>query len=146
MHDTVLQHIGMASSTYEQPVPRSRLAEVALPYRGDAQPVVGGPHVYPEMAPAGLWTTPSDLARYAIEVQRSLSGASNHVLSANMVREMLTPGLNHQGLGPGTGGDAKRPYFTHGRANEGYRYKPHACKPGDGVVRITRGDHEAQIA
>ncbi len=146
MHDTVLQPIGMASSTYEQPLPKNRLAEVALPYRGDGQPVPGGPHVYPEMAPAGLWTTPSDLARYAIEVQRSLSGASNHVLSANMVREMLTPGLNHQGLGPGTGGDAKRPYFTHGGANEGYRCNLVAYNQGDGVVIMTNGDNGGQLA
>ena len=91
MHDTVLAPIGMTKSTYEQPLPKSRMDEVATPYRGDGQPVPGGPHVYPEMAPAGLWTTPSDLARYAIEVQKSLAGKANHVLSAAMVRQMLTP-------------------------------------------------------
>lgn len=98
MHDTVLEPMGMTKSTYEQPLPRNRLAEVAMPYRNNGQPVPGGPHVYPEMAPAGLWTTPSDLARYAIEVQRSLAGTSNRVLSTATVRQMLTPGLNHQGL------------------------------------------------
>jgi CubicO group peptidase (beta-lactamase class C family) len=146
MHDTVLSPIGMAKSTYEQPLPKNRLAEVALPYRGDGQPVPGGPHVYPEMAPAGLWTTPSDLARYAIEVQRSLSGTSNRVLSAAMVGQMLTPGLNHQGLGPGTGGSAQHPYFTHGGANEGYRCNLVAYNEGDGVVIMTNGDNGGQLA
>jgi CubicO group peptidase (beta-lactamase class C family) len=89
MHDTVLEPIGMTRSTYEQPLPKSRMAEVATPYRGGGQPVPGEPHAYPEMAPAGLWTTPSDLARYAIEVQKSLAGSSNRVLSAAMVRQML---------------------------------------------------------
>jgi len=146
MNDTVLAPIGMAKSTYEQPLPKNRMAEVAMPYRGDGQPVPGGPHVYPEMAPAGLWTTPSDLARYAIEVQQSLSTASNRVLPAAMIRQMLTPGLNHQGLGPQVGGSVQHPYFTHGGANEGYRCNLIAYNEGDGVVIMTNGDNGGQLA
>jgi CubicO group peptidase (beta-lactamase class C family) len=146
MHDLVLAPIGMTRSTYEQPLPKNRLAEVALPYRGDGQAVTGGPHVYPEMAPAGLWTTPSDLARYAIEVQKSLAGASNRVLSAAMVRQMLTPGLNHQGLGPATGGNENHLFFTHGGANEGYRCNLLAYDAGDGIVIMTNGDNGGQLA
>ena len=145
MHDTVLAPIGMTRSTYEQPLPASRMAEVATPYRSDGQPVAGGPHVYPEMAPAGLWTTPSDLARYAIEVQKSLAGASNHVLSAATTRRMLTPGLNRQGLGPGIGGGPQHPYFTHGGANEGYRCDLVAYNEGDGVAIMTNGDNGGQL-
>jgi hypothetical protein len=40
--------------------------------------------MYPESAPAGLWTTPSDLAQYVIEVEKSLQGQSNQVLSKQM--------------------------------------------------------------
>lgn len=73
MQDTVLGPIGMTRSTYEQPLPKGRLGEAAIPYRSDGKPVEGGPHTYPEMAPAGLWTTPSDLARYALQVQSTLA-------------------------------------------------------------------------
>jgi CubicO group peptidase (beta-lactamase class C family) len=71
---------------------------VATPYHGDGKPVEGGAHTYPEMAAAGLWTTPTDLARYAIEVENSLEGKANHVLSAEMTRQMLVPGMGKWGL------------------------------------------------
>ena len=141
MRETVLDPIGMNRSTYEQPLPKSRMDEVAIPYRQDGQPVPGGPHVYPEMAPAGLWTTPSDLARYAMEIQKSLAGTSDRVLSTAMVRRMLTPGLNHQGLGPQVGGSEKHLYFTHDGANEGYRCSLVAYNDGDGAVIMTNGDN-----
>lgn len=146
MHETVLGPIGMNRSTYEQPLPLNRVAEIALPYRGDGKPVEGGPHIYPEMAPAGLWTTPSELARYALEVQRSFAGTSNLVLSRATVQEMLTPGLNNWGLGPELGGSTGHRYFTHGGANEGYRCQLVAYNEGDGVVIMTNGDGGGQLA
>ncbi len=146
MHDLVLAPIGMTRSTYEQPLPQNRMAEVAMPYHPDGQPVPGGPHVYPEMAPAGLWTTPSDLARYAIEVQKALAGKSNAVLSAVMAREMLTPGKNQWGLGIETGGGAGHRYFTHNGANEGFQCDLVAYDNGDGAVIMTNSDSGGQLA
>jgi len=146
MRDTVLGPLGMSRSTYEQPLPKERLGEAATPYRGDGQPVVGGPHTYPEMTAAGLWATPSDLARYAIEVQKSLAGTSNRVLSVAMVRQMLTPGLHNQGIGLGVGGSPQHRFFEHGGANEGYRCNLMAYNSGDGVVIMTNGDNGGEIA
>jgi CubicO group peptidase (beta-lactamase class C family) len=146
MQATVLQPIGMTHSTYEQPLPSNRLAEVATPYRENNQPLPGGPHTYPEMAPAGLWTTASDLARYAIEVQESLTGKANHVLSTTMTRAMLTPVLNYQGLGPQVGGSVEHPYFNHGGANEGYRCELIAYENGDGAVVMTNSDSGDPLA
>ena len=146
MHDVVLGPIGMSRSTYEQPLPQNRMAEAAMPYQQDGQAVPGGPHVYPEMAPAGLWTTPSDLARFAIEVQKALAGKSNGVLSIAMAREMLKPGKNQWGLGIGTGGSGEHPYFTHGGANEGFQCNLVAYNVGDGVVIMTNSDRGGQLA
>jgi CubicO group peptidase (beta-lactamase class C family) len=146
MQDIVLGPIGMTHSTYEQPLPENRMGEAAMPYRQNGEAVPGGPHVYPEMAPAGLWTTPSDLARYAIEVQKALAGKSNRVLSAAMTREMLKPGMNRWGLGVETGGSAVHPYFTHGGANEGFQCDLVAYNSGDGAVIMTNSDSGGQLA
>jgi CubicO group peptidase (beta-lactamase class C family) len=140
MQELVLGPIGMTHSTYEQPLPASRLREAAMPYQADGQPVEGGPHTYPEMAPAGLWTTPSDLARYAIEVQKALAGKSNRVISAATARRMLTPVMNHFGLGLGTGGSQGHAYFTHSGANEGFQCNLIAYENGDGAVIMTNSD------
>jgi CubicO group peptidase (beta-lactamase class C family) len=116
----VLAPIGMNHSTYEQPLPPALLGNAAMPYKRDGTPVAGGPHTYPEMAAAGLWTTPSDLCRYITYVQNSLAAKTNHVLSQSMTREMLTPVKGNWGLGLELGGSATDPWFSHGGVNEGY--------------------------
>lgn len=93
MHDLVLGPIGMTHSTYQQPLPTELKSFAATPYQDDGEPVPAGAHTYPEMAAAGLWTTASDGARYVIEVQRSLRGDANHVISKDLTQQMLTPGL-----------------------------------------------------
>jgi CubicO group peptidase (beta-lactamase class C family) len=111
LHDNVLAPIGMTHSTYEQPLPDVLTAKSATPYKRNGAPVEGGFHTYPEMAAAGLWSTPTDLARFAIEIQRSLRGDANHVLSAAMTKQMLTVVQRHYGLGPAIGGSPGNPYF-----------------------------------
>jgi CubicO group peptidase (beta-lactamase class C family) len=145
MRDTVLVPIGMTESTFDQPLPASRMVDVALPYRSSGQPVRGGPHVYPERAPAGLWTTPSELARYALEVQHALAG-SGRVLSTATASQMLTPEMNHWGLGPMIGGSSARPYFEHNGGNEGYRCILKVYESGDGAVVMTNGDNGGAVA
>ncbi|HEY6333875.1 MAG TPA: serine hydrolase domain-containing protein, partial [Blastocatellia bacterium] len=97
LNDAVLSPVGMTESSYEQPLPESWQGRTATAHRNGA-PIKGRWHIYPEMAAAGLWTTPSDLARFAIEIQRSFEGQSNKVLSASMTKLMLTPVLQNYGL------------------------------------------------
>jgi tetratricopeptide (TPR) repeat protein len=73
------------------------------------------------MAAAGLWTTPTDLARFAIEVQLSLAGKSNKVLTREMVTRMVTPVKDPVGLGFFLEKRGNATYFGHGGADEGFR-------------------------
>jgi hypothetical protein len=99
------------------------------------------------MAAAGLWTTASDLARYAMEDQRSLEGKANHVLSKAMTEQMLTPGKGNWGLGLQIGGAASDRYFSHGGVNAGFEslfvaYENH----GDGAVVMTNAQGGSRLA
>src|SRR5215467_7750395 len=89
--DTVLKPVGMTHSTYSQPLPGNVRKQAASGYRSNGKVVDGKIHIYPEMAAAGLWTTPTDLAKFAIEVQLSLAGKSNKVLSKETTARMVTP-------------------------------------------------------
>jgi CubicO group peptidase (beta-lactamase class C family) len=141
MRRLVLGPIGMTASTYEQPLPASRAAEAATGYRAAGRAVPGRYHAYPEMAAAGLWTTATDLARFVVEVQRSLAGASNKVLSREMTLAMLTPGVGQHGLGPGIEGAGDSLRFGHGGANAGFRAMfTGFTTRGQGAVVMTNSD------
>ncbi|MFY9935755.1 MAG: serine hydrolase [Silvibacterium sp.] len=147
LHDTVLSPIGMSHSTYQQPLPAALLTNAAMPYNADGTPVKGGPHTYPEMAAAGLWTTASDLCQYVIEVQNSLAGKANHVLSQSMTQQMLTPGKGDWGLGLSLGGSTADKWFSHGGVNDGYEalfvgYD----RNGDGAAVMTNAQGGSRLA
>jgi CubicO group peptidase (beta-lactamase class C family) len=144
LRETVLAPLGMALSTYEQPLPLARMPEAAMPHGQDGQPLPEGPHVYPELAAAGLWTTPSDLARYALGVEAALAGKSK-VISAKTARAMLTPQIGQQGLGPQIAGSTPRKLFTHGGANAGYRCLLVAYEDGEGAVIMTNSDRGDEL-
>jgi CubicO group peptidase (beta-lactamase class C family) len=147
LHDTVLAPIGMTHSTYQQPLPEAMRASAAAPYEADGKPVPGGAHTYPERAAAGLWTTPTDLSRYLIEVQRSLKGNANHVLSQQMTKQMLTPGMGQYGLGLAIGGSAANPYFGHGGVNDGFECTMSAYElDGEGAVVMTNAQGGSRLA
>ncbi len=90
MKELVLDKEGMMDSSYEQPLPAAWQARTATGTYRDGKPVHGNWHIYPEMAAAGLWTTPTDLAKFAIDIALSRQGKSNKVLSQKTVDEMLT--------------------------------------------------------
>ena len=77
----VLDPIGMTNSTYQQPLPVVLQKQAARAHDRNGQRMEAPWFVYPEQSAAGLWTTPTDLGKFLIEVQKSLLGQSNRVLS-----------------------------------------------------------------
>ena len=128
MRRLMIQAAGMARSTYENPLPLNRRGEAASGHEEVDTPVPGGFHVYPEMAAAGLWTTPSDLARWAIALSHSYRGERGGVLSTSMARQMISKQMHQQppygngywGLGVAVSGEGDSLTFSHGGRDEGF--------------------------
>ena len=116
MQKNVLDPLGMTKSTFENPLPEQYHALAATGYRGNGDEVEGQP-IYPEMAAAGLWTTPSQLILWAKEIQQIQQSQKDGLLKVQTVNEMLTPGMNDHGLGPGVDEHT----YGHGGADEGFR-------------------------
>jgi CubicO group peptidase (beta-lactamase class C family) len=91
MRELVLDPAGMLGSTFEHPLPEREHQRAATGYYPGPTPVPGDWHVYPEMAAAGLWTTPSDLARFGIAVRAALTGKSGALLAQPLAQTMITP-------------------------------------------------------
>ena len=146
MQETVLTPLGMSHSTYEQPLPDAMRKNSSVAHFSNGRKVVGDWNTYPEMAPAGLWTTPSDLAQYIIEIQQSLKGKANYVLSASMTKAMLTKQIGNQGLGPGLDDTPTGLAFGHGGSNMGYKCQFYAfTETGQGVVIMTNADQGSEL-
>jgi len=147
LHRLVLEPAGMSSSSYENPLPASWLVEAAAGYRRDGSVVPGKRHTYPEMQAAGLWTTPTDLARFAIAMQNSLRGAPGGVLQQQTAREMVTPVMETAGLGFFVDDEDGTIYFQHGGADEGFQAALIASRDGGyGVAIMANSDNGGAIA
>jgi len=141
MKETVLDRIGMTDSTYEQPLPERLLGRETAGHLMNGMAIKEKWHTYPELAAAGLWTTPTDLCRFAIEIMLSEQGKSNKVLSKTMVGQMLTLQKGDFGLGLVLRGTKKEFHFTHSGGNAGFRCIFLAFpERGQGAAVMTNGD------
>ena len=121
LKETVLDPLGMSNSTFNQPLPEDWKPKAATGHAPADSPVEGKWHVYPELAAAGLWTTPTDLAIYAVEHQLSVQGKSNRILSREMEETMMTPYIGEgYGLGFGVQKMGNAVYFQHSGGNQGF--------------------------
>jgi CubicO group peptidase (beta-lactamase class C family) len=144
MKRTVLDPIGMKHSTFGAPLPFEWLAHAATAYGEDGKwAVPPSKYVSANLAAGGLWSTPTDLAKLLLEVQREYDGKSHQVLHQKTMRMMLSPGMGpaptrRWGLGFEVSGSPDNPYIRH----EGSGYFQNDMVEylhGNGIVVMTSG-------
>jgi len=144
----------MKNSTFEQPIPNRFSQQSSWAY-SSASWFKGMPYVYPQQAAAGLYTTPTDLANFFIDIQKSYIG-KGEILSQSMVKQMLTPQKDVSqgaykeqiGIGPflmqrSDNTDPNGVYFEFTGVNAGFlAYGIGSITNGNGViVMLNSGDN-----
>jgi CubicO group peptidase (beta-lactamase class C family) len=139
--ETVFRPLRMTSSCYNQSSLNKFDGRLSAGYSYSYE--VPGKHlIVPFQSAGGLWTTPSDLARFIIEVQLSLAGKSNKVLSKETVETMLTPYIREA---PGFFITQTKPgaekYFSHSGIIKGFKSEYYGSfDGGSGVVVMINSD------
>ncbi|KAF1083025.1 MAG: hypothetical protein GQF41_0792 [Candidatus Rifleibacterium amylolyticum] len=119
----LLQPLSMHRTCFSQPLPGYLSENAACGHRSDGEPVAGNWYVYPTQAGSGVWTTPTDLAKFALHLQQILHDDAAGLLQPQTLKEMLSPyrepffGLGfalYNDKGPGR-------FFGHTGNTEGYR-------------------------
>jgi CubicO group peptidase (beta-lactamase class C family) len=85
----VLAPLNMTSSTWGVPMPQVFQNRAAYAYAEPQKPAPTQWHAYPQLAAAGLWTTPTDIAKLLIEVGKAFGG-SGAVLTRPSAGAMLS--------------------------------------------------------
>ena len=144
----------MKNATFEQPLP-ARFANQSPWAYSSASWFKGMPYVYPQQAAAGLYVTPTDLAKFFIDIQKSFIGKGK-VLSEPITRQMLSPQVNisdgnykeQMGIGPfliqrTDNKDRDGIYFEFTGVNAGFlAYGIASVQGGNGViVMLNSGDN-----
>ncbi len=150
MKEAVFDKIGMRNSTYEQDLPSEFKSKAATGHLCSEEIAPGKWNLMPEMAAGGLWTTPSDLSRFAIEIQKCITGKSDLLLSKDMCAEMTKSQaelIDHWGLGFAVDGSGTALRFSHAGADVGYKNLFVAYgHTGQGAVIMTNGNNGSNLA
>jgi CubicO group peptidase (beta-lactamase class C family) len=120
IYEHVLRPLGMTNSSYNQPPAVSQRKNLATGYKSNGNEVPGKYFVYPEKAAAGLWTTPTDICKYILEIQQAYQGKSSKVLNQEMVKLHVTPYKNDVAMGTFIQNRNGEKYFDHTASNEGF--------------------------
>lgn len=143
MQKTVLTPLQMTNSSFEQAPILNGAANYALAHDEQGQRMEAPWHVYPELSTSGLWSTPSDLAKFIIEIQTAVRGPSGKILAQPYANEMITPvGVGRYGIGLALDQRGEGWYFSHSGNNWGYRaWMSGHFRKGYGVVIMTNGEN-----
>lgn len=148
MRELVLDPLGMTASSFDLP-PDGRLAARATSgHFGDGKELPGRWNLFPEHAAAGLWSTPTDIAKLLVQLAHTWQGFSSIFLRHQTLQEILTPqNGGPYGLGAAIAGDGASLVLMKRGQNIGYQgYLILYPATGQGMVVMTNSDNGSRLA
>lgn len=142
MNELVLSPFSMKYSTYSQPLANDNYNEIAFGYNLHNLQIPGGYNIMPELSAAGLWSTPSDLARFGIEMMKAVKSESM-LLNKNTAALMTTKAYENSPYGVGLAVNPGNKGFTFGHGGSNFGYHSNMCfcpDEGSGIVVMLNSD------
>lgn len=117
VHRSVFVPLSLSRSNfvYPQPDKNSAIGHVGP----QSEPIPGSGYIYPELAAAGLWTTPTELVTLGSALAKDRAGA-NLLLPKNLIKQLIPDSANEAGLGFGLNNDGDGVAFVHNGHNPGF--------------------------
>jgi len=135
----VLTPLGMAASSFDQPPSVTGASKLAHAHGPDGRSSSAGYNIYPELAAAGLWTTPSDICRMLHGIKLSISDGPGAILPRPIAYQMVKPVDRGAGLGVFV---HKVGLISHFGASRGFRaVYGLSLNTGRGVAVMANGDN-----
>lgn len=146
MNNEVLKPLKMKQSIFQYPLTKARSQEAVPGFLSDGTMIKGGWNNYAIAAAGGLWSTPSDLAKFAIDITKAYR-SNQGLISKEIAKQMLTRQKNTDyGLGVVIDGKGKSLNFRKAGHNLGYHNEiimfPNS---GDGMVVMTDSENGEYI-
>ena len=142
----VFRPLKMTRSSFVQRLPSQAGLDHAVGHDRDGKELPQKWYLHPELAAAGLWSTPSDLALLGIALTRDWKGRSV-VLGPEAASQLLSPWLGGWGLGFQLEGQGQAFRFRHGGDNPGFKAVMVVFPDREqGAVIMTNGDRGDRLA
>lgn len=144
--ETLLDPLQLQNSTMVQPNERGFLVNIAKVHNSRGEIIRTGIPITPQVAPSGLWSTPTDLALIAIEMQKALLGKDNKVISSTVAKKVTDIVTMNGPRGWSYGwqrslGFGNQEWFSHDGSNTGTGGDLLATmKNGNGIAVLANGD------
>lgn len=117
----ILEPAGMDHSSFQKPLPPALAGNTSAGHRRDGSAMQGHWFLDQGSTCCGLWTTPADLARFAIGIQKALTGERGGIVSPEAARLMVTPQPpGRAGLGMFVEEKNGTVWFSHSGGNPGF--------------------------